>query len=76
MRAMADGYGLDEAQRRTLPELIVAHTRGMYDLLCEGARTGTQPWARLHAEGHADHWGSAADYIESHLDPWRAALLA
>ena len=45
-----------------LPALVVAHTRGMYDLL----RTSTeQPWTRLYAEGHADHWGPV--YAEHHL---------
>ena len=75
LRAFADGYGLDEAQRRALPELIVGHTRGMYEVLCRGFETGEQPWARLYAEGHADHWGPAADYIEAHLETWRRALL-
>jgi Ser/Thr protein kinase RdoA (MazF antagonist) len=71
LRALADGYGLDDQQRADLPALIVAHTRGMYDLL----RTATDdPWARLFAEGHADHWGPAADYVERHLDVWRRAL--
>ena len=71
LRALADGYGLDADQRAELPVLIAAHTRGMYDLL----RTSTvEPWTRLYAEGHGDHWGPAADYIERHLDAWRTAL--
>lgn len=74
LRALADGYDLDDRQRHDLPELIGAHTRGMFDLLLAGARTGAQPWARLHAEGHADHWGPAADYIERHVGIWRTAL--
>jgi Ser/Thr protein kinase RdoA (MazF antagonist) len=76
LRALADGYGLDPAQRAALPSMIVAHMRGMYDLLCEGARTGAQPWARLHAEGHAGHWGPAADHVERYEGAWLAALLA
>jgi hypothetical protein len=75
LRTLADGYGLDEAQRRALPELIVGHTRGMYDLIRRGSETGEQPWARLHAAGHGDHWGPAADYIEANLEAWRRALL-
>jgi Ser/Thr protein kinase RdoA (MazF antagonist) len=75
LRALADGYRLDERQRRALPELIVGHTRGMYDLLRRGSETGEQPWARLHAEGHGDHWGPAADYVEANLEVWRRALL-
>jgi len=75
LRALADGYGLDEEQRRALPALTAAHIRGMYDLLRDGHRTGAQPWARLWAEGHGDHWGPAAEYVERHLDRWTAALL-
>jgi Ser/Thr protein kinase RdoA (MazF antagonist) len=74
LRALIDGYGADEQQRCDLPALIEAHTRGMHELLCSAAVTGAQPWARLHAEGHAGYWGSAADYIGGHLERWRAAL--
>jgi hypothetical protein len=76
LRVIADGYDLDERQRAELPELIWAHTRGMFELLRDGARTGAQPWARLYAAGHADHWGPAADYAERHAAVFRAALLA
>lgn len=74
IRALADGYRLSAAQRAALPPLIGAHTRGMYELLRNSARTGKQPWARLYAEGHGDFWGPSADYIEAHLDAWAAAL--
>ena len=74
LRALADGYRLSTGQRAELPPLISAHTRGMADLLDNGARTGTQPWARLHAEGHGEHWTAAADYIERNLPAWRRAL--
>ena len=75
LRALADDYGLDEQQRRELPTLSGAHTRGIYDLLRQSSRTGAQPWARLHAECHGDHWGPAADYIDRNLDVWTTALL-
>jgi len=75
LRALADGYGLDQQQRQAFPALIAAHTRGMYDLLREASLTGEQPWARLYAEGHGEHWGPAAEYIEAHLGRWTAALL-
>jgi Ser/Thr protein kinase RdoA (MazF antagonist) len=74
LRALADGYGLDTRQRRELPALMAAHTRGMYDLLRTGAQTGRQPWARLYAEGHGEHWRGAAEYIEGHLKHWTRAL--
>jgi len=75
LRALADGYGLDEQQRLAFPALIAAHTRGMYDLLHSSHLTGEQPWARLYAEGHGEHWGPAADYIEANLGQWTSALL-
>jgi len=75
LRVLVDGYGADDDQRRQLPALIEGHTRGMYDLLIDGARTGRQPWARLHADGHAQHWGPAADYIAAHADTFMRALL-
>lgn len=75
LRALADGYGLDEEQRTAFPALIGAHTRGMYDLLHSSSLTGEQPWARLYAEGHGEHWGPAADYIDGHLGRWTSALL-
>lgn len=74
--ALADGYGCDGAQRRELPDAVLQRVRGMYRLLEEGARTGHQPWARLHAEGHADHWGPASEYAERNREAWSAALTA
>ena len=71
VRAVVEGYGLDEAGRAALPELLVARTRAMFDLLEHGSRTGAQPWARLWDEGHGVHWGGAADYVAAHLPAWR-----
>lgn len=76
LRALAEGYGCDSAQRRDLPWAALRRVRGMFELLEEGARTGTRPWARLHAEGHADHWGAAASHIEQHANSWARMLTA
>ena len=76
LRALIDGYDLDEQQRRALPELIVGHTRGMYELLEGASRTGEQPWSRLWDEGHGEYWGAAASYIDEHLEFWRTILLS
>jgi Ser/Thr protein kinase RdoA (MazF antagonist) len=75
LRALVDGYGLHAAQRPTLPVQIAEHTRGMYDVLVRGHQTGEQPWARLYSEGHANHWGPAAEYIAQHHNTWVAALV-
>jgi Ser/Thr protein kinase RdoA (MazF antagonist) len=75
LRAFADGYGLTESERHEFPALIAAHTRAMEALLIRGHQTGEQPWSRLYSEGHANHWGPAAKYIETHHDTWLKALL-
>jgi Ser/Thr protein kinase RdoA (MazF antagonist) len=75
VRALADGYGLTTEQRRELPPLIGAHSRAMFDLLRASSLTGRQPWARLHAEGHGDYWGPAAEYAERYIDAWTRALM-
>ncbi len=75
LRALVDGYGLDERERHALVSLLAPRTRSMYELLRSGAETGQQPWARLYAEGHGDHWGRATSYIEEHTEAWTRALL-
>lgn len=74
VRAVADGYRLDDAGRAALPELLGRRTAAMADLLERGSRTGEQPWARLWDEGHGTHWRGAADYATAHCDVWRGAL--
>lgn len=75
LRALADGYRLDGDDRLALPDAVLRRTRAMSDLLRDGARTGAQPWARLHAEGHDDHWGPAAVHAATYRDRWRAMLV-
>lgn len=75
LRAMVDGYGLSEAEGLALAGLLAPRAQAMADLLCEGARTGRQPWARLHEEGHAVYWQAAADYLASNERLWRDALV-
>jgi Ser/Thr protein kinase RdoA (MazF antagonist) len=71
LRILVDAYGLDDAGRRALPATLGRRTRAMYDLL----RTSTEaPWTRLWAEGHGDHWGPAADYVEANELSWRRAV--
>ena len=76
LRSFVDGYGLDRTSREALPRKMADRTRAMVRLLERGSRTGEQPWARLHAEGHAEYWSRSATYVEQHLQIWEKALLA
>ncbi|MFD5463225.1 phosphotransferase enzyme family protein [Kitasatospora sp. NPDC127059] len=75
LRVFADAYRLDEAERRRLVPLLGRRTRSMHDFLCDRARRGVQPWARLWAEGHGDAWRRDAEYIEEREAHWERALL-
>lgn len=75
LRVFADAYGLAEPHRRELVDLLATPTRAMYDLLADGAETGTQPWARLWAEGHGEAWRADTEFIERRRDGWLRALL-
>ncbi len=72
--ALVDGYGLDLADRRRLVPMLASRAWSMYQLLVDGHRTNTQPWARMYREGHADHWGSVSDYFQQHEPLWTSAL--
>ncbi|WP_219417934.1 phosphotransferase enzyme family protein [Pseudonocardia nigra] len=75
LRVLIDAYGLDEAARRRLVELMPARTGAMYELLSDGAGTGTEPWATLWKDGHGDVWGRNTDYIDARTADWLAALI-
>lgn len=74
LAALADGYGLDAPGRDRLATLLAPRAWSMHTLLREGHQSGTQPWARLWAEGHGDVWAADARWIEDHLDLLRRAL--
>lgn len=74
--ALADGYGLNESGRHRLAGLLGPRTWSMHTLLEEGRRTGTQPWARLAEEGHADAWRRDAVWVDAHREYLHASLLA
>jgi Ser/Thr protein kinase RdoA (MazF antagonist) len=60
LRFLVDGYGLEETRRRQLPKMIADRTKAMYQLLEDGARSGTQPWARLYAHGSWEALGTSS----------------
>jgi hypothetical protein len=57
-----EGYGLED--RDGFGALVARRTWAMYERLRCGGETGVQPWARLWAEGHGDHWRAAAEDVE------------
>jgi Ser/Thr protein kinase RdoA (MazF antagonist) len=65
--ALADGYGMDRADRQRLAQLLVRRITSMYDLLAWGHDSGEQPWARLWTEGHGSQWAADAAFTESNL---------
>lgn len=76
LRVLVDAYGLDEADRHRLVELLPRRTRAMYELLAHGGASGTEPWATLWRGGHGEVWAGSTALIEENLAGWRAALLA
>jgi Phosphotransferase enzyme family len=75
LRLMADAYDLTEAQRADLVPLLARRTRVMYDFLAREAAAGSQPWARLWAQGHGAAWLADTRYIARREARWRRALL-
>lgn len=72
VRALADGYGLDEADRRALAARLPGRAQGMVDLL----RAGGEPWSRLAAEGHLATWQAITARAAAARPAVEAALLA
>ncbi len=71
LRALADGYGLDEEGRERLVRSLPARARSMHDLLARGHADGEEPWARLWTEGHGNAWRRDADWCAAHGDELR-----
>jgi hypothetical protein len=67
LAALSDGYRLDHADRERLVRLLSRRAMSMHDLLAHGHDSGTQPWARLWAEGHGLIWREKAEYAETHV---------
>lgn len=76
LRALVDGYGLDEEDRHQLVDVLPARYRSMVDLLRRGHRDGVEPWARLWRQGHGTAWQGIARYAAAHGPTLRAALTA
>ena len=74
LRALAEGYGADDALRAALPDAMAARAAAMRELLADAASTGREPWASMHAAGHGAHWTAASAYVAAHREEWAAAL--
>ncbi len=74
VKAILDGYRLDNAERPHLLELAVRRARAMYELLLTGHKTTRQPWARLYSDGQGEYWRLTADYVEQHFASMMASL--
>lgn len=76
LSALADGCGADDRMRRLLPPTMTRRARAMWRHLADARATGWQPWARMHDEGHGEHWLRTARFVEEHQDAWHDALRA
>ncbi|WP_084104595.1 hypothetical protein [Demequina sp. NBRC 110056] len=75
MRAFADGYGLDDAERERLLPLLSLRSERMHDYLAQMRATGESPWLELWERGVGEVWEADARWIRAHEPDWRDALL-
>ncbi|MCZ2809998.1 phosphotransferase [Modestobacter sp. VKM Ac-2979] len=73
LRAVVDGYGLDDAGRAALVPMLHRRVTAMVELLRSGAANGRRPWARIWTED-GPYWQRTADHLAAHTDDWAAAL--
>ena len=49
-------YGLDVAERRRLPEIVLARIASSIDMMRRRAEAGVEPWVTMWAGGHGAAW--------------------
>jgi len=49
-------YGLDVAERRRLPELVIARITSSIEMMRRRAEAGIEPWTTMWAGGHGAAW--------------------
>lgn len=74
LRALVDGYGAGDALREALPAAMSKRTAAMFELLRSSSESGFQPWAEMYANGHGEHWRTAAEYVMRNEAAWKRAL--
>ncbi len=75
LAALADGYGLDDAGRLGLCDLLIPRIMSMYGLLLRGHQEQTLPWCRLWDQGDGEIWLRHAQQTGRHLEKIKSRLL-
>jgi hypothetical protein len=73
LRTFVDAYDLSPDERPVLASMLGRRARSMYDVLRDAADTGREPWARIYRTD-GSHWLATADYLDTNVDAWTAAL--
>lgn len=63
----ADAYGLDRAERRVLPELVVARIESSIAMMRRRAGAGEEPWSTMWASGHGAAWSETLAFARRAL---------
>lgn len=74
LRALVDGYDACLALRDALPAAMAKRAAAMFELLRSSSESGFQPWADMYANGHGEHWRTAANYVAQNNAAWERAL--
>jgi hypothetical protein len=73
LRTFIDAYGLPGDDRLALAPMLGRRARAMYDMLHDASAVGRDPWARIFRTD-GPYWRETADYLETNVDAWDAAL--
>lgn len=74
IRALLSGYRATRQLASEVIGLMPSRSQAMADMLAAAAKSGRQPWARLHAEGHGQFWADSAEFLRRHQSLWFTAL--
>lgn len=73
LRALVDGYDLDDAGRHELAGMLTRRARAMHEMLRRQASAGVAPWSRIWIED-GQYWDETADYLANNVAAWIDAL--
>lgn len=75
VRALLEGYELEDRDRRRLMSVVVARVASVYDHLRRNASAGVEPWVSQWREGHGRAWAKAMDHGREHHAEWQRAIM-